>query len=135
MGVDTVKLALISAVLTKVWHKETTSPIWKVKWSPQNPALGQDDVTVLIIHEMMDGFIVRTVVENYGSHYYNVLPDGSVCDLTKGQFPVGTVISAGQIVNRETVLYSQRAKAERAQERYATLLNRFMEVFFSEKMI
>lgn len=135
MEVDRVKLALVSAILTRVWCKETASPVCKADWSEQNPSLGQGAVTALIIDEMMGGYIMRTVVGNYGSHYYNVLPDGNVCDLTKGQFPPGVIVPEGQIVDRDTVFCSQRAKAARTSERYALLLNRFMEIFFSEKDI
>lgn len=127
--VDKDKLALVSAILTKAWCQETASPACRDKWSEQNPAWGQGDVTALIIHVMMDGFILRAEVENHGSHYYNVLPDGSVCDLTKSQFPTDTIISEGQIVDRDTVFSSERARAARVPERYALLLNRFMDMF------
>lgn len=135
MEVDRVKLALISAILTRVWCKETASPVCKADWSEQNPSFGQGAVTALVIQEMMGGYIMRAVVEKYGSHYYNVLPDGNICDLTKGQFPSGVIVPEGQIVDRDTVLYSPRAKVARTSERYALLLNKFMEIFFSEKNI
>lgn len=129
MEVDRVKFALISAILTRVWCAETASPESAAAWSSKNPAWGQSAVTALVIHEMFGGWIMRAEVENHGSHYYNVLPDGNVCDLTKGQFPYGTVIPKGEEVPRERLLCGERARAARTQERYALLLSRFVEVF------
>lgn len=122
-------LALVSAILTRVWCAETASPESAAAWSSKNPAWGQSAVTALVIHEMFGGWIMRAEVENHGSHYYNVLPDGSVCDLTKGQFSPGTAIPKGEEVPRERLLCGCRARAARTQERYALLLSRFVDMF------
>lgn len=126
MGDD--KLGLIKAVIIKAWSKETASPLSADAWSEENPSLGQCAVTALLVHEMMGGYIIRTVIAGFGSHYYNVLPDGSVCDLTRGQFLPGTVVPLGEAVERDAILGSQRAISARTQERYALLVSRFMDI-------
>lgn len=125
---DENRFALIKAVIMRAWAKETASPLNQENWTEENPSLGQCAVTALLVHETMGGYIMRTVVPGLGSHYYNVLPDGSVCDLTRGQFPPGTIVPSGEAVEREGVLGSERAKAARTQERYALLVSRFMDI-------
>lgn len=126
---DKSNLALVSAILTSVWCAETASPESAAVWPSKNPAWGQSAVTALVIYEMFGGWIMRAEVENHGSHYYNVLPDGSVCDLTKGQFSPGTAIPKGEEVPRERLFCGCRARVARTQERYALLLARFVDVF------
>ena len=75
---DDAKLALVKAVIMKSWVRETASPLSQASWTEDNPSLGQCAVTALIIHEMFGGHIMRTVVPELGSHYYNILPNGSV---------------------------------------------------------
>ncbi len=133
MEADAGKLEFIKLNLIRSWSRETASPACQGQWSEQNPSLGQCAVTALLIQAMMGGYIMRTVVENFGSHYYNILPDGRECDLTRGQFPPGTVVPPGQIADRDAMLYSERGKAARTLERYALLLNRFMDRSFLEK--
>lgn len=130
---DAEKLGLIKALITKAWSKDTASPAVADAWSEENPALGQCAVTALLVHEMMGGYIMRTVVPGLGSHYYNVLDDGSVCDLTRGQFAPGTKIPDGRTVARDDVLLTERAVSARTQERYALLLSRFMDLLWGQK--
>lgn len=63
-------------------------------WSSANPAWGQCDVTALVIHDHLGGDMVRTLFTTpdgkRGTHYFNILPCGTVCDLTQRQFPTGT---------------------------------------------
>ena len=125
---DDAKFALVKAVIMKAWVRETASPLVASKWEAENSSLGQCTVTALLIHEMMGGNIMRTVVPGLGSHYYNILPDGSVCDLTRGQFPPGTKVPDGRVVEREDVLCTDESKAVATQERYALLLSRFMDL-------
>ena len=107
------------------WCRETASPGCQEKWSPENPALGQCAVTALLVQDVLGGELMRTSVEGQGSHYYNRLPDGRTLDLTRGQFPEGTVIPDGQPVPREYVLGSERAVAAQTPQRYRWLKARF----------
>lgn len=128
------KLELVKAVIIKAWVRETASPLAAADWTESNPSLGQCAVTALLVHEMIGGHIMRTVVPGLGSHYYNILPDGRVCDLTRAQFPKGTEIPDGKIAEREDVLGTERARAARTQERYALLLARFVDLFLGMKI-
>ncbi|MBI2099105.1 hypothetical protein HYT45_01680 [Candidatus Uhrbacteria bacterium] len=127
--VDELKLALIKAILARAWSRETSSPNLRSLWTPQNPSLGQGAVTALVIHEMFGGYIMRAVVDGFGSHYYNILPDGIVCDLTKGQFPPDIAVPKGEAMPRERLLFGERARDARTQERYALLLSKVVDMF------
>lgn len=75
----------IGEYITKAWSADTS--YWKEKWSKENPAIGQAAVTALLVQEILGGELLRCEVEGFGSHYFNKLPDGSIMDLTKQQFP------------------------------------------------
>ena len=49
-----------------------------------NPALGQCNVTALLVHELYGGELLKTPVAD-GDHYYNRI-DGERIDLTSSQF-------------------------------------------------
>ncbi len=132
-AVDRSKLALVKAVLIRAWCAETASPTLRESWSLANPSLGQCDVTALVIHEMFGGYIMRAEVEELGSHYYNILPDGSECDLTRGQFPAGTIVPRGVEVPRERLFSRERSRAARTQERYALLISRVADIFSGQE--
>ena len=68
--------------LRKAWSADTSAD---TAWSPDNPALGQCAVTALVVQDRLGGSLLRTTVGGV-SHYLNRLPDGSVVDLTLGQF-------------------------------------------------
>jgi len=79
------------------------------------------------------GELIRTVVEGFGSHYYNRLPSGQEIDLTDGQFPPGTVIPTGEPVERPYVLDSEKAKRARTAERYRLLKSRFDQIRYTAR--
>lgn len=62
-------------------------------------AQGQCGPTSLVVQRLFGGSIVCTVASNpettqaTSTHYYNILPDGLVVDLTKGQFRDGVDFS------------------------------------------
>lgn len=114
----------------QAWSAETASPGCRAAWSPSNPSFGQCAVTALCVQDMCGGTIVRCVVEGFGSHYFNHLVNGegySVYDLTRMQFPSGTVIPAAQNVERPYILESPRAIEARTQERYDLLRTALVE--------
>ncbi len=117
-------LGILEPMLPAGWCRETCSPGCADKWSGGNPALGQCAITALLIHELLGGELLRTEVEGFGSHYYNRLPSGREVDLTRSQFPEGTVVPMGEAVSRERVLTSERAVQARTQERYDLLRTR-----------
>ena len=90
------KLSGLEGAIRKSWSRETSSD--PEKWNPENPAWGQCAVTALVINDYLGGEMVwaeAKLPDGRGiSHYFNLV-DGQEVDLTRDQFPEGTVIPAG----------------------------------------
>ena len=71
--------------IKKAFSKDTCHPSYKNKWSKENPTAGQCAVAALVVQSELHGKIARTMV-NGSSHYFNILPDGKIVDLTSDQF-------------------------------------------------
>lgn len=76
----------VTSAIKNSWSAMTTK---SRRWSPENPAFGQSDVSSLAFHDFVGGNIVRQLVllpngEN-AYHYSNVLGDEQV-DLTREQY-------------------------------------------------
>jgi hypothetical protein len=65
-------------------------------WTPEHPAFGHCSAVVQIAHDLYGGeiygFWFRSIAKQWGdkvrgSHFLNVLPDGTRVDLTRSQFP------------------------------------------------
>ncbi len=69
----------IQEKLRKSWSLATSS-----KWTMQNPAAGQCNVTSLLVHELFGGELLRTPLVQ-GDHFYNRI-GGVRYDFTEGQF-------------------------------------------------
>ena len=69
----------IRSALAKSWSSQTA-----IQWKPDNPALGQCNVTALLIEELFGGRILKTKLQE-GSHFYNEV-DGHRYDFTNSQF-------------------------------------------------
>lgn len=69
----------IQAALLRSWSLRTAS-----KWTPQNPAAGQCNVTALLVHEMFGGELLKTPLLD-GDHFYNRVL-GRRYDFTSVQF-------------------------------------------------
>jgi len=105
------------AILEKIekgWTKDTS--YWPDRWSSENPACGQCAITALIVQENLGGDLLRTEVEGFGSHYYNKLPDGTIVDLTKKQFPSDAKMSAPSVKKRQDIL-----QYKKVEKRYVAL--------------
>ncbi len=91
----------LEKILQKSWIKETSSD--PEKWNKDNPSFGQCAVTALIVNDYFGGKLVWAPVNVNGkevSHYFNKIDDKEVgltkeIDLTKSQFPEGTIIPEG----------------------------------------
>lgn len=86
--------------IKKSWAATTTK---SRRWSPENPAFGQSDVSALAFHDFVGGSIVRQLVrlplgEN-AYHYSNRLGDEEV-DLTREQYmgPDGKLLEGVEFV-------------------------------------
>lgn len=119
-----IELAILGPRICSVWSRETASPSCQERWSEEVPALGQCAVTALLLQDLIGGEIVRTEVPGFGSYYYNRMLFGNV-DLTKDQFPAGTAIPHGVVVDAAQVLDSESAKTAKTRERFELLKERF----------
>lgn len=74
----------IRVALARSWSASTAR-----QWCEENPALGQCNVTALLIQELFGGELLKTSLP-YDDHFYNRI-DGSRFDFTDGQFPTQIV--------------------------------------------
>jgi len=83
-------------VLKKSWSKETS--YYPDDWDKSNSSFGQCAVSALVLNDYFSGDIVwaDALLPNGQkvSHYFNLI-DGKEVDLTRSQFPEGTVIPKG----------------------------------------
>ena len=86
----------LEQAIQKSWSRETSSD--PEYWSEDNPAWGQCAVTAVIANDYLGGKIVwaeaKTPSGKGISHYFNYIA-GEEVDLTRGQFPEGTIIPPG----------------------------------------
>jgi hypothetical protein len=109
LDVDTV-----TRRLRRSWSSESSS-----QWRPDNPALGQCNVTALVIHDHFGGDILKTPVGSEW-HFYNRI-DGRIYDFTAEQF-------ASPPDYRDLPSDRDEALAGTAVERYEALARRFTAI-------
>ena len=69
----------IRSTLSRSWSSQTP-----IQWKPDNPALGQSNVTSLLVEELFGGQILKTKLQE-GFHFYNEI-NGHRYDFTDSQF-------------------------------------------------
>lgn len=126
---------MLEVMLKRAWCRETAGPGDRGRWTPERPSIGQCAVTTASIYLHMtengpvDGLkILRAAVDGFGSHYWLRLPDGTDLDLTRDQFPEGTVIPEGEERTIEYLLDSERAVAAATRARTELLDERIEDV-------
>lgn len=85
----------LEQILEKCWSKETS--LDSENWIPENPAWGQCAITACIVNDYFGGKVVWTSVNIAGeeiSHYFKSI-NGEEIDLTRKQFPPGTIVLPG----------------------------------------
>lgn len=91
-----MEISKLEQALMASWDNGTTSD--PALWTKQNPSWGQCAVTALVVNDYLGGKLVwANAVLPDGkniSHYFNNI-DGNEIDLTRKQFPEGTVIPEG----------------------------------------
>jgi len=91
-----MNLNILEKALLKSWSKETS--YYPDEWSELNPSFGQCAVTALIVNDYFGGDIVWSEASLPNgqkiSHFFNII-NGKEVDLTRYQFPEGTVIPKG----------------------------------------
>lgn len=94
------RAAALRFLLADGWTAETSSA---ENWTSERPETGQCAVTALVVQDVLGGELHRALV-NGESHYWNVLEDGTVIDLTRSQFDEPLVIEDETVRQREYVL-------------------------------
>ena len=93
-----MNLIELEKVLQKSWSKETSA--CSAEWDESNPALGQCAITALIVNDYFGCDIIwaEAVLPNgkKSAHFFNYI-DNKEVDLTRSQFPQGTVIPVGPV--------------------------------------
>jgi hypothetical protein len=69
----------VASALHQSWSSATAR-----QWTEDNPAAGQCNVTVLLVHELFGGELLKTRLPE-GDHFYNRI-DGVRFDFTASQF-------------------------------------------------
>lgn len=91
-----VDLARLEAALMRSWDATTS---YYSGWKQENPAYGQCTVTALVVQDYLGGEIVRQVITPGGSHFWNLLKDGSKVDLTERQFAMAPAMREQETTN------------------------------------
>ena len=63
-------------VLCECWSEKTTHPTYKYKWNKNNPEMGQDAVTALVIYYMFGGKIC--CIDRMRKRYFNEINDNII---------------------------------------------------------
>lgn len=91
----------LQLAIEQSWSAFTTP---ETRWSPDNPAIGQCAVTSCVVQDYYGGDILHTVAKlpnrDREGHFYNFI-DGEEIDLTRQQFPLGTVLREGRPKTKE----------------------------------
>jgi len=128
---EKAKLTLkeLDRALEKAWSRATSAD--PNNWTRENPAWGQCAVTACVVQDYFDGKLLRVnafapeIVDPIG-HYFNDLPDGTMPDLTRKQFPAGTMFSKPEERTREYVLdpkFTTKKRYKLLKRRLRTCLN------------
>lgn len=117
---DQVKTAVVDS-----WDEETA---YDGIISPTNHARNQCVPTALVVQSFFGGELQKLVTEydhQYESHYRNILPDGTIVDLTRSQYPTDQqlTISEVNLHGYDTVRDKMLAEKD-TKRRYEILLKR-----------
>ena len=123
MNTNIVDVVVLKKVLEKSWGKDTS---YKAIWSEENKSLGQCAVTALLVQYYLQGEIYKgNIKDERYSHFWNVLPNGEVIDLTKSQFGKNDI----QFVNVKNKKVNELMCNNDVKRRYEILKNRVEHIF------
>lgn len=98
------------------------------EWSAENPARGQCVVSSLVVQSFLGGDLLRYAVQGPGfeeRHYCNVLPDGTVLDMTGSQYKVPVTLTVMPVVlNGFASVREKRLAEPETRAKYTILLKR-----------
>lgn len=108
------------------WNEDTC--VDSSVWSPDNPSRGQCVPTALIVQDVFGGELEKLRVSYDGveeSHYRNILPDGSVRDYTRKQYPTLQVFRPTTVVlHKFHTIREKRLSDDDTRKRYELLKKR-----------
>ena len=111
----------LTRAMRRAWGPDTCAPEDIARWSAGNPARGQCITTVLVVHDVFGGSLVRGEVmvgdEQVDFHWWNRLPDGTDVDLTREQFGSDERVVGGEVVERPTGAHRVEAQYEMLRQR------------------
>ncbi|OEU49333.1 MAG: hypothetical protein BA866_02185 [Desulfobulbaceae bacterium S5133MH15] len=91
----------------KSWSSKTA-----IQWQPDNPALGQCNVTALLVDELFGGRILKTKLQE-GLHFYNEI-NGIRYDFTDSQFKSQIkILGASPLANARLPFHSSEVFLQR----------------------
>jgi hypothetical protein len=93
-----VTIDQLKSAIEASWAADTS--FCSEEWTPHNRARGQCVVTSLVVQHYLGGELQKVDTVFHGkpeSHYYNVLPDGSEIDLTRGQYPPDQTLTPSMV--------------------------------------
>jgi hypothetical protein len=93
----------LHADLEMIWAADTS--VDPSSWTPERPSSGHCAVTALLVAQYTKATTIMRVVMGDGqSHYYNRLPDGEDVDLTRDQFNDFSPVGQPEVRTREYLL-------------------------------
>ncbi|WP_328911121.1 hypothetical protein OG230_17275 [Streptomyces sp. NBC_00234] len=117
-------LADLEAAIRSSWDADTTTPVHRPHWNPDNPARDQCGVTAMVVNDLLGGELIRGEVRVGGVqtdyHWWNRLGMGIEIDLTREQFGPEEIVTGGTVVPRP-------AEIVRLREEYELLRGRVLE--------
>ncbi|GAA3013181.1 YunG family protein [Streptomyces fulvorobeus] len=117
-------LADLEAAIRSSWDADTTTPVHRPRWNPDNPARDQCGVTAMVVNDLLGGELIRGEVRVGGVrtdfHWWNRLGMGIEIDLTREQFGPEEIVTGGTVVPRPPEI-------ARLREEYELLRGRVLE--------
>ncbi|MER5363371.1 hypothetical protein [Streptomyces sp. NPDC002785] len=108
------------------WGADTTTPVHRPNWTPDNPARDQCGVTALVVNDLLGGELIRGEVHVNGErvdyHWWNRLGMGIEVDLTREQFGPDETVVGGDVIERPAEIVRLRAEYELLRSRVVTVL-------------
>jgi hypothetical protein len=108
------------------WSFDTADP--ENDWTPENPSCGQCDITALVVHDLLGGFLLGADVyldgERVEAHMWNRLASGVEVDLTREQFKRGEAIGVPTVRERIAAISDPSHPRYHRYEKYLVLSNR-----------
>ncbi len=120
-----MNLKELELAIRKSWGLDTCHPDGLLKYSLSDSSYGQCGITSLLIQEVYGGEILFNKAHR---HTWNLLPDGRELDLTRNQFPKGTIIEKDGIISRHDMFNNELAKKAKVKERYEIFKEKVLKI-------